>query len=115
MNEKILFILALTCTLSGILTILFISENVEIKLIQIKDINEDQIGKEIKVIATISSIKSTPGLYILTLKDVTSTIKAIIFKESDLNFKMNDKAVVTGEVVKYQNILEIQINELKVL
>ena len=115
MNEKTLFILALACTLFGILIILFISESIEIKSILIKDITEDSIGKEVKIIATISNIKTTPGLYILTLIDETSSIKAIIFKEQELGFKNNDKVEVTGEVLKYQNILEIQINQLKVL
>ena len=115
MNEKTLFILAFTCTLFGILIILFISESIEIKSMPIKDITEDHIGKEVRIIATISSIKTTPGLYLLTLADETKSIKAIIFKEQELGFKNNDKVEVIGEVIKYKNILEIQVNQLKIL
>ncbi len=115
MNEKTLFIIAFACTLFGILIILFISESIEIKQIQIKDITEDSIGKQVKIIATISNIKTTPGLYILTLKDNTSSIKAIIFKEENLEFKNKDKVEIIGEIIKYKNILEIQANQLKIL
>lgn len=115
MNEKTLFIIAFSSTLIGILLIMFISEHIEIKQIKIKNITEDLIGEEVKVIARITNIKTTPGLYILTLNDNSSEIKAIIFKEQELEFKNRDKVEVIGEIIKYKNILEIQVNQLNLL
>jgi len=115
MNKNILFVLALICTLIGILIILFISENLEIKQIKIENITENMLGKEVRIIATIKNIKTTPGLYILTLKDETGEIKAIIFKEDKLEFKNKDKVEIIGKVIKYKNMLEIQVNQLNTL
>lgn len=115
MNEKTLFILAVTGSLIGILIIIFISDSIEIKQTNISDITEKYLNKEIKITAQITKIHITSGLYILTLDDNTSEIKAIIFKDENLDFKNYDRVEITGEVVKYKNTLEIQVNELKTI
>lgn len=113
MNEKILFKIALICSIIGVLSITYISENKEVELLKISDIKE--VDKEIKIEGYITNVKETPGLYIIDVKDSTGVITVIIFKEKPLNLQKNQLVEIIGSTTKYKNKIEINAKQIKVV
>ncbi len=107
MEDSTLLKISLIISITGIFTLLFILEFSEVKPFQIKDITKKQLENQIKIQGEITSIKETPGLYILNVNDLTETITVIIFKEDPLNIKKGMYIEVTGEVQEYKDELEI--------
>lgn len=60
------------------------------------------------------SLKETPGLYIINLKDSTGEIPIIVFKEDDLNLTKNQLIEVQGIIVEYKDNPEVQAKTIKV-
>ena len=111
-----LFRISLIISLLGTFTLLLILEYQELPFSKISEINKDQIETKIKTQGTITSIKETPGLYILTIKDSNSIITTIVFKEEQIALTKNSLVEIEGKIQEYQNELEIiadKITELK--
>ena len=113
MDEQSLLKLSLIVSFSGLLLLILISDNIEIKSYRIKDINEKLLEKEIKIKGVITRTTETPGLFIFDIQDNTGTITAIAFKESSLNLTKNQEIEIQGKVKKYKDKLEIVIDEIK--
>ena len=114
MNEKTFLKIAIFTSLVGILILLFIVETTEIPLSKISEITNDKLYQQIKIQGVISSIKSTASSTILTISDVTSSIKVSFFSQNVGLYK-GDYIEVTGKVQEYQNNLEILASEIKKL
>ncbi len=107
MKESTLFKLALAVSLIGILALLVIVEKTEIPLIKINSIENNNEEGIIKIKGTIESIKETPGLYILKVKDETQSIDVIVFKEDKLNFTRGNLIEIEGTIQEYQGKNEV--------
>jgi len=112
MKDPTLLKISLILSITGIFLLLFLLEYQEIKSYQIQNITKSQLDTQIKIQGTITSIKETPGLYILNVKDNSSIIPIIIFKESPLNLKKDMQVEITGKVQEYQDKLEIIADEI---
>ncbi len=108
MKESTLFKIALFFSLIGIFLIVVIAENLEIKLYKISSITNSNLDEKVKIIGVVDSIKETPGLIILDVKDETGKIKVVLFKEEKIEINKYDNVEVIGKIVKYKNILEIE-------
>lgn len=114
MNEKNLFKIAITCSIIGILILLFITDKIEVKYTSILDINKSLMDKEVKIGGQITNIKETPGLYIVDVRDSTGKITVVIFKEELLNLTKNQLIEVLGTVTTYKNKIEINAKQIKI-
>jgi RecJ-like exonuclease len=115
MENSTLLKLSFIVSIVGIFILLIILEYQEIPFYQIKDITKDHLEKSVKIQGTIITIKETPGLYLLKVKD-TKIIPVMIFKEEEIDIKKNSKVEIEGKVTEYKNELEIiadKITELK--
>ncbi|MBU2634174.1 MAG: hypothetical protein KJ674_02930 [Nanoarchaeota archaeon] len=112
MKESTLLKLALITSLLGILIILFISEKTEIPSSDIKSINKNLLNKEVQITALVENVIETPGLYILTVKDNSASIKVIVFKEDPINITENSIIEIIGTVTEYKNQTEIIAKEI---
>lgn len=113
MEEKTLLKLSLIVSLIGLLILIIILENIEIKEYHIKDLTKKDLEKEVKIKGTITRVTETPGLYIFNLKDKTGEIAGVIFKEEPLNITTNQKVEVLGKIKEYKDKLEIEVEQLK--
>ena len=77
MKEKTLLKIALICGLTGIFLILFISERTDLSSSNIGEITLDKINEELKIRGEIYSITNTPGLVIISIRDLTGNITII--------------------------------------
>lgn len=109
--EKIAAIIAII----GIFIILMIGETAEIPKLQIKDINQDLLNKEIKVIATTTKIKNTPNVLIADIQDSTGEITMVAYKEEKIYLEKQEKIEVIGKVIDYKGRLEIQALQIRLI
>ena len=107
MKEKDLLKVSLVFSLLGILILFHITYNTEIKLYEINSLNEEHIDKMVRVRGIIENYAETPGLYLITLKDETGKIIVVVFKDEELQLQKDMALEIIGNVVKYQNDLEI--------
>ena len=114
MNEKTFLRIAIFTSLIGILILLFIVERTELPLSKISEITSLQIDKEVRIQGLVSSVKSTQSTTMMTVSDVTSSIKVVIFSQ-DIQISTGDFVEVVGKVGEYQGKLEILASEIKKL
>lgn len=116
-DDKLLKI-ALVTSLIGIIGLIIFTPTIEVKEIDIKDINRGMIDEEVKidgVIQDISQSKSKSN-HFLTINDGTGQIQLIIFETQtaelqenhlDINDFKNRKVEVVGKITEYKSELEL--------
>jgi len=107
MEEKTLLKLATFFALIGIISLAYLSNNMELEFNQISEIDQSQIDKTVKIKGTLTNLISTEEVKILDIKDKTGSIKTIIFQEEELQISTNDLLEISGKVTQYQGQLEI--------
>ncbi len=115
LDNKTLLIITIICSLIGIFIILLIVENTELSISKIKDITEKHLETKVKISGKITSIKETPGLLILQVKDPTGKIDVIIFKDKKINITKNIQVEIEGKIQKYKSKLQITANKITLL
>ncbi len=106
--EDILKVL-IVISLSGILLLLFLSNILEPKLIDIEKINNRMVNRKVKISGTVIEIYDKETFKILIVKDKTGKIN-VLCKCRDIK---NESIEVIGRVKKYKN--QLQINADKIL
>jgi len=115
MEESTLLKISLVSALVGIIIILFSAETITAPYLTIDNITKDHIDKTIRTGGLITSSKETPGLILINLKDSTGEITAIIFKDKNITISRYLPVEVTAKVVEYEDELELQIEEIKII
>ncbi len=115
MEEKTLFKVALSLSLIGILIILIIAEQDTVRTKDIAIIKTLQLETKVKIKGTITKITDTPTLLILEIKDQTDKIKSIVYKEEEIDIQKSNMVEIIGTLKEYQNELEIEVSQIKIL
>ncbi|MBS3145207.1 OB-fold nucleic acid binding domain-containing protein [Candidatus Woesearchaeota archaeon] len=111
--SKLLYFAVLTSVV-GILIILFISENKEISLLKIDEIDESYLDHYIRTRGTSGRVGLANKLTIFDLNDGINSIKVIAFDNSTL-IQDGLELEVYGLIVSYKGELEIQAEEIKII
>lgn len=112
MDNILWFKICLSISLIGILILFIYTGSLSLDIKDISLINKEDLNKFVKVNGQVTSIRDLPGILILSLKDKTSQIKVIIFKEDELKIKKNDILEIEGIVKEYKEELEIQAEKV---
>lgn len=112
MKEKDLLKVSLVFSLIGIFIIFMLTYTLEVDSYDIGSLSKDNLDENVKVKGFVSSFTETPGLYILTLKDDTGKIPVIIFKDEELGLYEGLELEIIGNVVEYQDKIEIILKEI---
>ena len=107
MDNRILSKICLTVSLLGILLLFVYSETISVKTKNISEITKKDIDKFIKTQGQVTRVTDLPGLLIFNIKDQTSQIPVIVFKEEKINIKQNDFLEIEGKITEYKGELEI--------
>lgn len=110
--------MALITSLVGIIGLIIFTPTIEVKEIDIKDINRGMIDEEVKINCVVQDVSqsSSKSSYFLTVNDGTGQIMLIIFENqaSELqskNFEISDlkdkKVEVVGKITQYNSQLEL--------
>jgi len=115
MQESNLFKVAIICSLIGIFVLLMISEHLEPEHVKISSIKlPESNGIIARIKGEVTNVKKMTGLTIITVKDSTGEIPAILFEDfSKIN--KSDFIELTGEITEYNEKPEMIINTLKCL
>ena len=103
--------ICLALSLIGIFTLLLLS-NIKPKTISLDEINNKLLGKQIKINAKITKIRSyeQSNFQIISVKDSTGEIDIILNKI--LNLKNNQSINVIGKITEYNKTLQITANKI---
>ena len=116
-DDKLLKI-ALVTSLIGIIGLIIFTPTIEVKEVDIKDINQGMIDEEVKIMGVITDVaqSSSKTTYFLTINDGEAQIPLIIFesqvgeiqsKNLDIEDFENRKVQVVGTVTQYDSELEL--------
>ena len=116
-DDKLLKI-ALVTSLIGIIGLIIFTPTIEVKEVDIKDINRGMIDEEVKITGMITDVaqSSSKTTYFLTINDGDAQIPLIIFesqvadiqsKNLDIEDFENRKVQVVGTVTQYDSELEL--------
>ncbi len=113
-NQKTLLKISLIISLIGILTLLFLANIQEPKLISIDKITDKQLNKNIKVQGQITNIKTykDSNFQVISIKDGTGKID--ITTNQILNLTNSQNLIVIGKLTEYKNNLQIQANKISI-
>lgn len=113
MQTSLLLKISLITSIIGLILLFYLAENLEPKLIEIKEIDERLFEEYVKISGEISKVRETEGLYILTVND-GEEIDVIIFKNKEkLSFTKNSRVEVIGKVSEFRGKLQIEAFEIR--
>ena len=116
-DDKLLKI-ALITSLVGIIGLIIFTPTIEVKEVELKDINRGMIDEEVKVSCVVQDISQSKSKisYFFTINDGTAQMPLIIFENQaseiqsnnmDINDFKDKKVEVVGKVTEYNSQLEL--------
>jgi len=112
MESKKLLTIAIISSLLGILFILYIGENFGLSKIDINQIDENYLEKNVKIRGVIDNLYLGNKVTIMNVKDNSGNIKVVAFDNST-GLKEGMAIEVNGKVSEYKNELEIVSERIK--
>ena len=112
MEEKNLLKVALICSIIGIFIIFIFANRLEPSLISISDVSESLIDQSVKIQGAIDSIRVTPSIIILNVKDDSGSIKVVAFSQDNSELVKDQLVEILGDVTEYKGILEIEAKKI---
>lgn len=120
-DDKILKI-SLVTSLIGIIGLIVFTPYIEVKEVEIKDINRGMIDEEVAVCGIVDEVKksSSGSTYFLTVNDGTGIINVIVFEkiasqmeDSSMSIDMfkNRKAKIVGTITQYNSEMELILSD----
>ena len=112
MNLKLNLKTTLTISLLGILLLLFLSETLEPKSLNIGDINDKLLNQKAKVQGQIFNIRTfeDSNFQVISIKD--STGKIDITLDNPTNLTNSQNIIVIGTIKEYEQYLQIQADKI---
>lgn len=116
-DDKLLKI-ALITSLIGLIGLIIFTPSIEVKKVEIQDINRGMIDEEVSIEGVVSDVKSSASKnsYFLTVNDGTGQMSLIIFESQlaqledngiDIESYKGKKVNVAGTVTQYNSQLEL--------
>lgn len=116
-DDKLLKI-ALITSLIGLIGLIIFTPSIEVKKVEIQDINRGMIDEEVNIDCVVSDVKASASKssYFLTINDGTGQMSLIIFESQlaqledngiDVESYKGKKVNVAGTVTEYNSQLEL--------
>lgn len=116
-DDKLLKI-ALITSLIGLIGLIIFTPSIEVKKVEIQDINRGMIDEKVSIEGVVSDVKSSASKssYFLTVNDGTGQMSLIIFESQlaqledngiDIESYKGKKVNVVGTVTQYNSQLEL--------
>jgi DNA/RNA endonuclease YhcR with UshA esterase domain len=102
--------IALITAILGIAALIVMSQTLEPKARTVGSITSKDIENYVKISGNITSIKNYPTSVLFKMDDGTGTIYSIFYGNANLT---KGPATVTGKIVQYKGILEIQAEKIQ--
>tara|TARA_Y100000294_G_C8372116_1_gene263170 strand:+ start:310 stop:645 length:336 start_codon:yes stop_codon:yes gene_type:complete len=110
MKEKTLIKISLIFSVIGIVFLYYLVGNVSLDEKEIDKIN--YIDQDIKIKGVVTNIDERDKVAFVEIAQ-PNVMKVVIFKDDELNLKINDYIEITGNVEEYNGKLQIIAEEVK--
>lgn len=107
---KISFIIALLV----ILLLIILSQQIQPKVIDIKDVKNMGLYKQVAIIGEMITISNYDEFQIILIQDNTGLIKVTSNSKEQIN-KTTDEILVIGKTDEYNGEIQIQANKIMIL
>lgn len=111
MEEKNMVMGSLLCCLIGTFMIILISENIEVPVYPIGEVNLSMEGSEVIVQGYLYGITNSEKFTKFNIKDTSGSLTSIIF-DKEIRLRENSFVQVKGEVTVFNNRTEITAKEI---
>lgn len=105
MNEKTLLKIALICSLLGIIALFIISNALEVNERVISEIDETDLGYNIKVKGVVTNIRNMGSVLIINMVQLEK-IDVVVFND-ELVLNKGDYVEIVGKLEEYEGKLEL--------
>jgi len=112
MEEKNLLKVALICSIIGIFIIFIFANRLEPSLVNISDVSASLLDQSVKIQGAVDSIRITPSVIILSVKDDSGSIKVVAFSQDNSELVKGQLVEILGDVTEYKGILEIEAKKV---
>jgi len=113
MKEKTLLRISLLVALTGLSSLILISQNLDIDKTSINTITPDQVGAGVKVCGSVTNkFTSKNGHRFFTLNEDEGSIKIVVFNSTKIGSFAWENLCVIGKVDLYQGSIEVIANEV---
>ncbi|MEK6852575.1 MAG: exodeoxyribonuclease VII large subunit [Nanoarchaeota archaeon] len=117
MQTPLLIKISLTTAIVGLILLIYLSQNLEPKIISISEVNFEMLDNYVKITGTITEVRQTQGLYIFEVGDISGKITATYFKDKIIDksfeFSIGDEVEILGKVSEYEKEIQIEIVEIR--
>ncbi len=107
--------LALITSLIGVAALLFLSQQLEPRMVKISEVNENLLGADVRVQGYIYEERDTGGVLIYSLRDNNSSITVIAYKNKQALALDEKRVEVIGRVREFHDRIEIEADSIKIL
>ena len=115
MKERTFYLCSLFTSLLGILGLFILSFYVHYPLTAIQDLDEDLVGKTVRVHAELVSFQNKEKISLLQVADETGEISVLLYQNENIPFKKHMPLEIVGTVQNYHCQLEIQAEHISLL
>lgn len=112
MKEKTLLKISTICALIGVFVLYLISSNIKIDETSISKIEEEQIGKDVKVKGVVKDVFNGEKISIITITQ-PEEMKIILYE--NVSVSEGDYIEVIGEIDEYKGEREVIGNRVRVI
>ena len=104
MQDRTLLIVALSCSIIGVIVLFFISSSIEIKHVTAAELQEMSVGSQVRLKGRITSVRQLENAELIYIVP-TDTVPVMVFDNS--GFSEGDLVTVTGEIEDYKGKREL--------
>ena len=114
MKERTLFKIAILCFLVGIVPLFFIADNIDLREIDVSEIEGENIGDDVKLLGEVVAVSNTEKVMFLEVaQQKIEIVDVVLFKEEDIMIKEGDYIELVGELDDYNGSVNIIANAVK--
>ncbi|MFC1698270.1 hypothetical protein ACFL1H_08095 [Nanoarchaeota archaeon] len=120
MEDKTLLKTALLLTITGIIVLFIMSDNINLQNMEISDFDNKEfskslLDKEIKVTGKLIKVQQNNNSAILEIEQhVPKRLTIFLFKDEELNLEKDTYITVSGEFKEYEDKFELIANKIEI-
>ena len=116
MKEKTLLKIALSCSIVGLVVLFFISDSISVDQVAIGKIEDEDIGKIVKITGMIIRVSNTEKVMFIEVgEEKVEKVDVVLFKDKDFDLSPGDYVEIVGEIEEYKGKKEVIANKITLI
>jgi DNA/RNA endonuclease YhcR with UshA esterase domain len=116
MKEKILLNIALVCSVTGLIVLFFISDNLSAGNVNLNEVSGMDEGKDVKITGKVERLSGNEKVLFLEIgQEKIETVSVLLFKGADTALKEGDYVEIEGEITESNGEKEVIANKVRII